>query len=415
MVGAKELEEVPYSVGMVAGGMEIEMEVKPITWVRGNIYSNDDLPKPPPLLPRPVKPSSPTETRTVLAGENKEEVEEFISISRKALLEIWGGRSLDSLPEEFRQILAGESSGLTSWEPLHALLHDEAAIANPTSETLAQGKDTWLSDGETRLPLEQTQQLKSIVCMPQQIPSPSPTIQNQPFLTPIRSRQRSPTRKQNTQQPKGKPVTQAGTVPLGASLQETQTPPSTPIVTPYLGSDNETTAGRYVPSEETPHGDLLMDKPRTSEPTQGRQKDKNQTSRQNMSADVTSAGKDLEKNVGPTILTRPKRKDVASSSNLGPQKKTSQAGPMGHIVNEDTDGLVEVQIQYSDSLRLAQAIGVSTDDISRVLQADNADRMATLPVITEETDSPIGDHAVTFDPDPEDELEDEVEEELSLD
>lgn len=106
VVGTKELEEIPYSVGMVVEGVEHEVEVQPIKWEWGRIYSDDELLKPPEPFCRPVKPIEETLLIQNPTPEYERDDDDRIKVSRRVIMEICEGKDLQTLPEEIKAILA---------------------------------------------------------------------------------------------------------------------------------------------------------------------------------------------------------------------------------------------------------------------------------------------------------------------
>ncbi|KAF3331481.1 Major cell-surface adhesin PAc [Carex littledalei] len=83
-VGTDDLERIPKSISLVAGGIEYVAPVVIVTWQRGLIYDKSELPKPAPKVQRPATPS----TSSAVEGEGSGYDEDIIPITRRWLEEL---------------------------------------------------------------------------------------------------------------------------------------------------------------------------------------------------------------------------------------------------------------------------------------------------------------------------------------
>lgn len=104
-----DLLRVPDNVGMVSGGFEHPVRVRPIIWKRGAIYGMEDFPKVPPTFtrpptPPPSRPTSPdTYLETLPAWSHDHDL---VSCSKKVLMELCANLSPDMIPPEIRAAIA---------------------------------------------------------------------------------------------------------------------------------------------------------------------------------------------------------------------------------------------------------------------------------------------------------------------
>lgn len=98
-IAMEELENIPPVITMVAGGLEHDIKVSPVTWKREPIYKRSDLP----MLPRTLKRPHPL-------SSSEESDEDMFPMSREVLMELCRDRDPESLPLPVRAALAGAKS-----------------------------------------------------------------------------------------------------------------------------------------------------------------------------------------------------------------------------------------------------------------------------------------------------------------
>lgn len=104
VVATEDLAHIPHTVSIRIGGLEHIIEVKPIKWVHNLIYRATDLPPAPKRFTTPSPPTPNSSSDAEMGGDSNER----IPMSIKVLKELCKGRELNSLPEELREVLAGE-------------------------------------------------------------------------------------------------------------------------------------------------------------------------------------------------------------------------------------------------------------------------------------------------------------------
>lgn len=105
-----DLMRVPLNVGMVSGGHEHPVKVRTVTWKRGAIYEVADFPKAPQVFTRPPTPppSRPIPPDTYLNSMPPGPFEnDLISCSKRVLVELCQGLSLERIPPEIIAAITG--------------------------------------------------------------------------------------------------------------------------------------------------------------------------------------------------------------------------------------------------------------------------------------------------------------------
>lgn len=113
VVATEKLEDIPSSVTMVAGSAKYPVQVRPVIWKEGRLFSEEDIPQRPRKFSKPPKPvqEEPVQNKQ-LEGEgsieSKEEEDDLFPMSRRVLMEICQGRDLDTLPASIRAVITGD-------------------------------------------------------------------------------------------------------------------------------------------------------------------------------------------------------------------------------------------------------------------------------------------------------------------
>lgn len=110
-VATDDLSRIPVSMGLVAGGIEHPVRLRPVTWKRGAIYEASDFPKAPPRLqrppsPPPSNPSSPEDFLNTMPARNNDD-SDLIICSKKVLFELCHGLNPTTIPSEVLAVLTG--------------------------------------------------------------------------------------------------------------------------------------------------------------------------------------------------------------------------------------------------------------------------------------------------------------------
>lgn len=170
VVATKELEEVPYKVAMVAHGHEHPVVIKPIKWVRGDVYKEEEMPKKPRIFQKlePIEPTQPLIRQEDDQGTCDDEGEhDYVHISIKALMEIVGDRDIESLPKRVQDFINGNSGAQANPNQVKKIVMATTPIDTQSGAIVNLNPQVDLQIGEA----DATQQgkLKSIICGPQTI------------------------------------------------------------------------------------------------------------------------------------------------------------------------------------------------------------------------------------------------------
>lgn len=415
VVAVDRLERIPDEVGINVGAIEFLIQVSTCNWLRAPLYTTADLPKIPQKFSKPPKPAP---------GHLYYDPEPFV-ISRSALMQLCKGADIASLPEEVQAFLAAspEASVIpdmpaASWLSDLALPEDgctngpgNMAIMVDAAD-MVEAVDAAGQLSEVAPDLHHSSQLSS----PQSIPrSQSKTSTDKPktlmvttadpkqkakglhkaarsqtIQTPVQILRRSPAKRTPVAAPLI-PTRSSGRE--GSDLQRLDTRAKRQWV---RRGDADTSKGKQAgATKATASGQTGKTGPASSRFNQGRPK-----------------GKD--KLIAEAVRPKPRafKKALPVQSNVAqPRAK----GPMDKAVIASTsDGLIQVDVQYSHVAALGMGCGLPTERVSEALDEDNLQRRlssppeASLPEMDLDQEGPD----VTFDLDSDDNLDSEEDVEL---
>lgn len=110
VVAMDDISRLSSGIAYVVGGLEYPVRVSSLTWTVGDVYTQDDFPKPPEKFSRPqthsleaTQPSTPGASDT--SDTSSEETYDLIDCSRRVLMELCQGLPQQSIPPEVCAIL----------------------------------------------------------------------------------------------------------------------------------------------------------------------------------------------------------------------------------------------------------------------------------------------------------------------
>lgn len=111
-IATDDLRRVPKALEVLAGGLEYPVEVRPVTWETGPIYTAADFPTQPDIYSAPNPPSPPqgTEEMDTSSDESFQEGDDRIYCSRRAILELCSSLELEAIPPELRDLIIGRKN-----------------------------------------------------------------------------------------------------------------------------------------------------------------------------------------------------------------------------------------------------------------------------------------------------------------
>ncbi|KAF3341753.1 hypothetical protein FCM35_KLT00391 [Carex littledalei] len=380
-----KLEDIPRGSTMIVGGWEYPVQFKPVNWMRGPIYTENDFPAPPPKFTKPPKlqlKQRPDPPRAYRGNDDCEE-EDRVYMSRKVLRELFRDVNPENIPEELREIIVGQRPD-QPWPAGGANGQDAAQGA-----TWQEGTD----DQQHGLDLQPIQsRLKSIICVPQRIRDRSPMGQVQAVPSSHENQMGEnveievelPNREAEARGGRDMGLDETGG--LGISCGDSQAP-NQPTVT-RMATLQITTTQETVTIDRTPTprqlegmNDLFKEKdtqpfsPKTlrSAPLQQQGEHLMSTTpvrlltrKEVQLAETLQSVRDTVKLKRKFKNTRMERDGPGGPSNISDGPKTK--------VQLGEDGLYQVQITYSHSLDLATATGVSQELMGRLIEEDNIAR-----------------------------------------
>lgn len=107
-VATDDLARIPLTMGMMVGGLEHPVRIRPVTWKKGAIYEAADFPTDPPRLHRPPSPPSPPSSEdflNFLPATNDDS--DLIVCSRRVLFGLCNGLNPSRIPPEIMAVLTG--------------------------------------------------------------------------------------------------------------------------------------------------------------------------------------------------------------------------------------------------------------------------------------------------------------------
>lgn len=108
-IATDDLLKISKNITLVVGGLEYPVEVRPVTWERGPIYTAGDFPVLPKRFTRYQHPEpAQSEADSDSSGRSGLGDEELIPCSRKVLTELCQGKSQASIPPEILAFLMGK-------------------------------------------------------------------------------------------------------------------------------------------------------------------------------------------------------------------------------------------------------------------------------------------------------------------
>ena len=122
-----DLNRIPLSVDMVAGGLEYPVEVDTIHWEKGSLYQASDFPLAPQNISRPPQPPPPPATEEEvfhdIARSKRPGGDELIHCSKRVLFDLCKGLKPEQIPPEVKALLFEPGpSGEVSMEVLNDLV-----------------------------------------------------------------------------------------------------------------------------------------------------------------------------------------------------------------------------------------------------------------------------------------------------
>lgn len=107
-VATDDLRRIPKTIGFIAGGLEYPIQVRPVAWERGPLYSPQDFPAPPLRYAGPPA-KEPCYGLNDTSNSEVADEDEMIHCSKRVLHDICKSLKLEQIPSELRALLAGES------------------------------------------------------------------------------------------------------------------------------------------------------------------------------------------------------------------------------------------------------------------------------------------------------------------
>lgn len=148
-----DLCKIAKTVGIVIGGMEHLVQVRPITWETGAVYKPEDFPEEPTKYSRPPSPNpssrEASDTDTSSASQDTTDLD-VVHCSRRALQEICLSIKPELIPPEIMAVILGGNNSAAV--PFHTLkdmvLSDDHARPQfrnkpPTASDVADRKKHW--------------------------------------------------------------------------------------------------------------------------------------------------------------------------------------------------------------------------------------------------------------------------------
>ncbi|KAF3336539.1 hypothetical protein FCM35_KLT19125 [Carex littledalei] len=385
VVAVRELEEVPFSVALVEGGLEYVAEIRPVMWHHEALFKGSDMPTPPPLFtgPKPVSPDEPEPTAEGVLLQDTQtssDDEEIIPMSKRVLLQLCEGRPLNTIPLAIRRVLTGKSPGVRDWAPLRELLDGNSAICDPApNEPVAdaarhrQWSPTHQDHTQQATPMELTADLAATA---------DPAFTNTQCVAGLSTNVAQEFQVETTVQETIVQETQAE--PLPHPIQSPHQSPHQKSLTPSLAPSQESQGEARLPEEIIPVWEVsAINPPRTERLAENVLQD-NMVVTQELIASGQDSHVPREEELLPThsqlkllrssvrLKRRPDLQVTFPPRAAGPKKRGSKA----ITAAQNSAGLFEVQVQYSHAACLAQALGVTAQDIQQVVQEDNKERAA---------------------------------------
>lgn len=418
VVATMKLEDIPLEVGMVAGGVEHPVQVRPVNWSEGPIYTEEDFPVVPKKYSKPAKPPKQDEaglsdgSRTYGPDKEGDDDSEKIYMSKRVLMELCRDVDPELLPLEVREVIAGNQPERTRWNSEQDSEHATPKFTQDLATTDQQENDVAASQ-------VLNQRLKSIICVPQQIRQEEQEVQT--VISPCQKRTEEDTRGQflnlGKEQLLGFDVATGDEETLQGERDYTSEAPATPKETQDVHQtvDNSIPTELASPRQERQEDQMGKKASVFSPPTTSRK-------RKRVGKDGFSPDKEVQQLMEATplrILTRNKdspdvtlqevRRSVLlkrkthnmglmGAGPAGPSKKSVTSAQTTEVqVSLGVGGPYQMQIEKDQLEALAKVTGVATNLLDQIIQEDNADRQAQKENQEDENESEPesdwGDHA----------------------